>query len=89
MKDVLKKILIGVGIITVVGVFSLAITAHIDNRIEEKTTTPIEKLTIKVDSVNYKVDDMSDNINSIMYVICKDSLVNAEVENLKENKIIK
>lgn len=89
MKEIIKKILIGVGIVFILSISGLALTAFIDNRIDIKTTSPIEKLSIKVDTVNYKVDEMSNNINSILYVICKDSLNNIEIKELKNNKIIK
>ena len=87
--DTIKKILIGVGIIAVLTVISLALTAFVDNRIDTKTTTPIEKLTDKVDGLEIKVDIMGNNINSILYVICKDSLSEKEIEELKNNKLIK
>jgi len=89
MKDVFKKILISVGVVIVLTIGGLGLTAFIDNRIESKTTDPIEELTNKVDIVDSKVDDMSDNVNSILYILCKDSITDIEIEKMKENKLIK
>lgn len=89
MKDVFKKILIGVGVVIVLTIGGLGLTAFIDNRIEAKTTDPIEELTNKVDTIDIKVDNMSDNVNSILYILCKDSITDIEIEKMKENNLIK
>ncbi|MCK9476538.1 MAG: hypothetical protein M0R46_11495 [Candidatus Muirbacterium halophilum] len=47
MNDILKKILIGVGVVTVLTIGGLGLTSFIDNRIEAKTTDPIEEWLIR------------------------------------------
>jgi hypothetical protein len=92
VDTVLGKIVIGAGIVVFLAISSLGLTAFIDGRVNGKMikqTETISNIEMKIDTINNKVDDMSQNINSIFYVICKDSLTEKEVSELKKNKIIK
>ena len=88
LRTIIEGIVVGVGILFVLFLF----TGGVDYRIDKRINKPLNEINVKIDSVNTNIvnleNNMNTNFNSIFYVMTGDTTLNKEIMKLKKNHFI-